>query len=137
MEAKTTTIVRLIDAPRARVYQAWLTPEDLMQWHFASEGWTTPSAKVDAHVGGKFNIRFQSPDPQVGFDFEGSFDELVESERIVYTIGDGRKVWVEFADEDGKTKVTLTLTLETQHTEEQQREGWGAMVDHLGKYLSK
>ena len=37
----------------------------------------------------------------------------------------------------GKTTITLTLTLETTHSEEQQRHGWGAMLDNLNLYLER
>ena len=44
---------------------------------------------------------------------------------------------VDFADQGGKTLVTLTLTLEPTHSEEQQREGWTAMLENLGLYLER
>jgi hypothetical protein len=53
-----------------------------------------------------------------------------------FTIGDGRPVTVTFADEGGKTRLTLLLTLETTHPEEQQREGWTAMLVNLGEHLA-
>ena len=37
----------------------------------------------------------------------------------------------------GKTLVTLTLTLESTHSEEQQRQGWGAMLVNLETYLER
>lgn len=131
----TITITRVIDAPRARVYKAFLDADDLLKWHHADESWTTPYAESDARPGGKFRIGFQSPDGKNSFDFTGTYDELVEPGRIVYTIGDGRKVWIDLKEGDGTTKVDLTLTLETRNTPEKQREGWGLMLKHLGEYL--
>jgi hypothetical protein len=37
----------------------------------------------------------------------------------------------------GKTLITLTLTLETTHSEEQQRHGWSAMLENLNLYLER
>ncbi|QQR60438.1 SRPBCC domain-containing protein [Candidatus Uhrbacteria bacterium] len=96
---------------------------------------TTPYAESDARNGGKFKIGFKSPDGKNDFDFEGVYNELVEPERIVYTIADGRPVTIVLSDEGGKTKVSLTLTLEDENSAEQQREGWGLMLKHLGEYL--
>lgn len=137
MENQTILISYLISAPRERVYKAFLTPEDLVHWSHAGDGWVTPYARVDARPGGEFHIGYQSGDGVHQFDFAGTYDELVENERIVYTIVDGRKVWVAFSDEGGKTKVDLTLTLETENTAELQRKGWTEHLVNLDAYLSK
>ncbi len=44
---------------------------------------------------------------------------------------------MEFLEKDGKTYVTLILTLENTHSEEQQRHGWGVMMDNLNTYLER
>jgi uncharacterized protein YndB with AHSA1/START domain len=134
---QTILIERVISAPRERVYKAMLDPKDLVHWHHADESWTTPYAESDARNGGKFKIGFKSPDGKNDFDFEGVYNDLVEPERIVYTIGDGRPVTILLSEEDGKTKVSLTLTLEGENSAEQQREGWGLMLKHLGEYLER
>src|ERR1700690_4603142 len=71
------------------------------------------------------------------FDFTGTYSEVKPPERIVIMIDDGRPVTVEFKEQTGKTLVTLTLTLETTHSEEQQRHGWGAMLENLNTYLER
>lgn len=129
-------IARVFDAPRALVFKCWLEPKHIVRWFYASEGWTTPYAETDVRPGGAFRIGFASPDGKSDFDFEGVFNEIVEPERLVFTIADGRPVTVTFAEDEGKTKLTLALTLETTYSEEQQREGWTAMLVHLGEYLA-
>jgi hypothetical protein len=44
---------------------------------------------------------------------------------------------VDFTEQGGKTLITLTLTLEDLHSEEQQRHGWGAMLANLETYLER
>ncbi len=129
-------ITRVFDAPLALVFKAWIEPGQLVRWFYASDGWTTPYAETDVRPGGAFRIGFASPDGKSDFDFEGVYDEVVEPERLVFTIGDGRPVTVTFVEDKGKTKLTLTLALETTHSEDQQREGWTAMLVHLGEYLA-
>jgi uncharacterized protein YndB with AHSA1/START domain len=135
--ARQIVITRVVDASRERVWEAWVKPEELMKWFYASEGWTTPFAQVDVRPNGAFSIGFQSPDRKSDFAFEGVYNEVIPPEKIVLTIGDGRPVSVVFDEEEGKTKITLTLTLEDLHSEEQQREGWTAMLVHLGEYLER
>lgn len=133
----TILISRSIAAPRARVYRAFLDPEDLVHWSHAGGGWITPYARVDAKPGGEFHIGYSSGDGSEAFDFAGTYDELVEGERISYTIADGRKVWVAFSEEEGKTRVDLTLTLETVNSADLQRQGWGEHLVNLEAYLLK
>jgi uncharacterized protein YndB with AHSA1/START domain len=133
---RVITITHTYDAPRELVFRAWIEPEHLVRWYYASEGWTTPFAETDPRPGGAFRIGFASPDGADDFVFEGVYNEVVESERIVFTIGDGRPVWVTFADDGGWTKLTLELTLENENSEELQRTGWGAMIEQLGEHLA-
>jgi uncharacterized protein YndB with AHSA1/START domain len=106
-----------------------------VHWFSAGEGWTTPYAKVDVKPGGAFDIGFKSPDGKTDFPFAGTYDEVVEPEKLSFTIGDGRPVTVLFEDLGDRTRVVLTLALETVHSEEQQRQGWTAMLVHLGDYI--
>ena len=129
-------ITHVFDAARVLVFKAWIEPEHLVQWFRASEGWTTPFAEADARPGGKYRIGFASPDGKDDFVFEGVYNEIVEPERLVFTIGDGRRVLVTFAEFERKTKLVLRLALETTSSEEQQREGWTAGLVHLGEYLA-
>ena len=141
-DVRTITITRLFDAPRALVFECWTKPEHLLHWYSAGGGWTTPHARTDPRQGGRFNIGFAGPDGKSGFDFTGTYDEVTppgpgKNGRIAFTIYDGRRVIVDFAGQGGKTLITLILTLETTHSEEQQRHGWSAMLENLNTYLER
>ena len=136
-QAQVIAIARTIDAPRALAFKAWIEPAHILHWYYASEGWTTPYAETDPRPGGAFRIGFGSPDGKNDFAFEGVYKTLSAPQKLVFTIADGRPVTVHFAEAAGKTRITIDLTLETLHSEQQQREGWGAMLDHLGQYLAK
>jgi uncharacterized protein YndB with AHSA1/START domain len=141
-DARTILITRLFDAPAALVFECWLKPEHLIHWYSAGGGWTTPYAESDGRTNGRFKIGFAPPDGKGGFDFTGVYNEVTppapgRAGRIVFTIDDGRPVTVDFADQGGKTLVSLTLTLEGTHSEEQQRHGWTAMIENLGTYLER
>jgi uncharacterized protein YndB with AHSA1/START domain len=132
---RTITITRLFDAPQSLVFASWLTPEHLVQWYNAGDGWTTPYAQTDPRTGGRFKIGFAGPDGKIAFDFTGSYNEVSAPDRLVFTIDDGRPVTVDFATEGSKTRIILTLTLENTHSEEQQRQGWSAMLANLDTHL--
>ena len=48
------TVETHVMAPLERVWAAWITPEDILCWHAASEDWRTTFATVDLREGGEF-----------------------------------------------------------------------------------
>lgn len=125
-----------VAAPRERVFDAFVTPDDLLQWHRASEDWTTPHAETDPKVGGRFNIGFGDPTGEHSFDFTGEYTEVDRPNRLAYNIDDGRKVTVDFADAgDGTTNVVWEFEPENTFPKDMQREGWNAQLTNLVNYL--
>ena len=123
-------------ADRERVYDAFLAPEGLRQWHRASDDWSTPHAETDPRVGGRFNIGYGDPTGEHTFDFTGSYTELDRPNRIAYTIDDGRKVEVNFTDAgDNRTHVQWSFEPESENPEDMQRQGWANQLTSLKRYL--
>lgn len=129
------TIETTINAPLEKVWYAWNTPEDIMKWNSASDDWHTPSSTVDLRVGGKFTSRMEAKDGSVGFDFEGTYTNVVDQELIEYSMSDGRKVSVKFVPENDQVKVIESFDPENQNPEEMQRAGWQAILDNFKKYV--
>jgi|LakMenE01Jun11ns_1017448.scaffolds.fasta_scaffold9675631_2 uncharacterized protein YndB with AHSA1/START domain len=140
MSFKTITISEEIKTTPQNLYKIYLDPQDNLCWNYASEGWTTPFAEIDAKVGGIFKIGYQSPDRKNDFTFEGKFVEMVENQKISYKIGDGRPVVITFEQNPNNpefTTINLTLALEDENTAEMQRQGWGMILKHLKDYTEK
>ncbi|MCO5219297.1 MAG: SRPBCC domain-containing protein [Thermomicrobiales bacterium] len=130
------TLRETIAATPERLYDAFLTPEDLLQWHRASEDWTTPHAMSDPVVGGKFNIGFGDPNGEYSFDFTGTYSALDHPTHIAYTIDDGRLVTIDFEDGgDGQTQVIWKFEPENTFPKEMQEQGWMAQLVNLKRYL--
>ncbi|HKO79288.1 MAG TPA: SRPBCC family protein [Chitinophagaceae bacterium] len=137
METKETTVITVestIDAPVAKVWEFWSKPEHITKWNSASDDWHTPRAENDLRVGGKFSARMEAKDGSFGFDFGGVYDTVRENEYIEYTLGDDRKVKVNFIPQGNKTKVVESFDAENTHSEEMQRGGWQAILDNFKKY---
>ena len=120
-----------------RVFDAFITEGDLMQWYHASEGWSTPYASVDPFPGGRFKIGFNDPTGLKTFDFEGSFNRVEAPNYISYTIADGRSVNITFKDRGGSTLIVEEFALETENSEEKQRAGWSAQLQNLADFLQR
>jgi uncharacterized protein YndB with AHSA1/START domain len=134
MEQKKITIQAAISADRSKVWDYWTKPEHITKWNFATEDWQCPRAENDLRPGGKYNARMEAKDGSFGFDFEAVYDEVIDQEKITYTMGDGRQATTNFEDLGGQTKVTTTFDAEGEHDAEMQRAGWQAILDNFKRY---
>ena len=132
---QTITVSAAIKAPVNKVWELWTMPEHIVKWNHASEDWHTPHAQNDIRPGGKFLWRMEARDRSFGFDFGGVYDQVKLNELITYTIGDGRKVRIIFADRDNETLVTETFEAENTNPIEMQRGGWQAILNNFRKYV--
>jgi uncharacterized protein YndB with AHSA1/START domain len=134
MAFETITVEATIEAPIERVWETWTKPEHIIHWNNASDDWFTPKAENDLRPGGKFSSRMEARDGSFGFDFEGVYDEVTDHKLISYTLGDERKVKIEFEEKGDQTLVTETFNAETQNPVEMQKAGWQAILNNFKKY---
>jgi uncharacterized protein YndB with AHSA1/START domain len=139
MEKKRTliTVEARVNAPVARVWKHWTTPEDIMQWNAASDDWHTTSATNDVRVGGKFSSRMEAKDKSFGFDFAGVYTEVRPHELLVYQMGEDRDVRVEFEPQGETTVVRETFVAEGTHSIEMQRGGWQSILNRFKDFVEK
>lgn len=130
-----TTVETAVKAPLDAVWRAWTTPDDIMRWNAASDDWHTSAAAVDLRVGGAFSSRMEAKDGSMGFDFEGTYTEVVFQERIAYAMDDGRTVDVTFAAEGDAVRVRETFDAESTNPVDLQRQGWQAILDSFARYV--
>ena len=76
------TLVRVINAPRERVFRAWVDARQLAQW-WGPKGFTNPVCEVDARHGGRMRIDMRAPDGTV-YPMTGIFREIIAPERLVF-----------------------------------------------------
>jgi len=136
METTNKTLITVettVNAPIEKVWKLWTAPEHITKWNNASDDWHTPFAENDLRVGGKFVARMEAKDGSFGFDFGGVYDEVKENELIEYTIGDGRKVIINFTGNGNGTKVVEGFEAESTNSIELQRGGWHAILDNFKK----
>jgi uncharacterized protein YndB with AHSA1/START domain len=131
---KTITVETLVHAPIEKVWHDFTDPEAIVLWNNASDDWHTTKAENDVREGGAFLSRMEAKNGSAGFDFGGVYNTVIPHERLAYTMGDGRKVDVAFAQEGDNVRVTETFDMENENTEEKQREGWQAILDNFKAY---
>ena len=107
------TVETIVNAPNEDVWRAWTTPEDIKQWNAASEDWHTTRASADLRAGGSFSSRMEAKDGGMGFDFAGTYTNVVANELIERSFGE-RTLRVEFSA--GASGVTVRETFDAEST---------------------
>lgn len=132
MKIRVETIVK---SDIGSVWDAWNTPEDIMNWNASSEDWHTTSSSVDLREGGKFSSRMEAKDGSMGFDFSGIYTRIVDHHLVEYELEDGRSVKIEFIEEDEFVKVIETFDAEPSSSPDMQRDGWQAILNNFARYV--
>jgi uncharacterized protein YndB with AHSA1/START domain len=143
-------VMRVFDAPRKMVFDAWAEPKQLVQW-FGPEGFTTTIETFDFREGGEWVMVMHGPD---GTNYPGSilFTEITAPEVIAYFQRGGREgdEEVEFHstvtfEEIGPEKTRLTIRMEFASSEERDEnvrnygsiEGGRQTLERLAMFLTK
>ncbi len=133
METTKITISVIVNASIETAWNTWTNPNDIIRWNTASDGWHTTKAENDLRTGGKFSYRMEAKDGSMGFDFAGVYENVVSHQHITYSMGDGRKVTIDFSAENNKTNVVETFEAEPTHSTELQQSGWQAILNNYKK----
>jgi uncharacterized protein YndB with AHSA1/START domain len=136
--AEEVVISRTYDAPKKLVFEAWSSGERLARW-WGPYGFSAPECEVDFKSGGKLAIRMTGH----GMDhwMRGQFDEIVEGERIAFTVRvDGLdqdiRATVTFEEAGGKTTMTVRQTVPRNSMMARgQQQGWTEQMEKLAKLL--
>lgn len=136
-------IRRVFDAPRAMVFEAWTQSALAAHW-WGPQGFTITSCTMDVRPGGTYRISMRSPEGTVHTK-RGVYREVVPDERLVFTYawedaagrpGHETVVTVRFADEDGKTRLTLHQALfESVASRDSHQGGWTSCMERFAQYL--
>ena len=128
------TIETLVRAPIDKVWRAYTSPEDIIQWNSASDDWHTTSSSVELRVGGIFSSRMEAKDGSFGFDFAGTYTKIIPNELIEYAFGD-RSASVQFMQTSDGVKVRITFVAETEHSVEEQEQGWQSILNKFASHV--
>ena len=128
------TVQTTVHAPVEKVWEYWSAPEHITKWNNASDDWHSPRSENDLRTGGKFSTRMEAKDGSMGFDFGGVYDDVKINELIEFTMGDGRKVTINFSSRGDETNIVETFDAEDTYSIEMQRGGWQAILDNFKKY---
>ena len=129
------TVETLVKASLPRTWQAWNNPDDIVRWNAASADWHTTRSTVDLREGGTFTARMEAKDGSMGFDFGGTYTRVEPQRLIEFVMDDQRTVTIEFTEEAQGVRVRETFDAENTFSEDQQRQGWQAILDNFARHV--
>lgn len=108
-------ITRIFDAPREQVFKAWTDPDEVAAWYGpAHMEVPRDSVRIDARVGGRWEVTMVPRGGGEGFAIAYEIVELVEPELLIMRSApmpghrDGTVVRVQLHDHGPKTRMTLS-----------------------------
>ena len=124
-----------ISANLNKVWDYYTNPKHITKWNFADPSWHCPNAENDLRKGGKYHARMEAKDGSFGFDFEAIYDEVIDRERLEYTMSDGRKASFLIKFIDNQTEVKIRFDAEDENPVEMQIQGWQSILNNFKLYV--
>lgn len=128
------TVATTVNTSVQKVWAYFTQPQHITQWNQASPDWHCPKAENDLRIAGKFSSTMAAKDGSFSFDFWGIYDDILENELIMYTMGDGRKATITFASNGDVTEVVTNFEPEQENSLELQQGGWQAILNSFKNY---
>src|SRR5690606_6719147 len=113
-----------VNAPREEVWANFTQPHHIVNWNHASKDWICTRAENNLKVNEKFSFGMAAKDGSLSFNMEGLYTELIQPQRIAYTLLDNRKVEIKFISIGNKTKIIQQFEPETTNSLQAQQQGW-------------
>jgi uncharacterized protein YndB with AHSA1/START domain len=139
------TITRVFDAPRERVWKEWIEPERFADWFGGGDAEIPLSTvSMDVKPGGSWSATMFAGPERREIRWKGEYREVVEPERLVFTLSDQRGedafelVIVVFTDlGDGRTEMFFRqLGRLSAEVYERAGQGWSIFFDRIAEHLA-
>lgn len=144
--AITLDVSKDMPVPVARLYQAWVSPDDLKQW-WHPMGNILQHAVTEPKTGGPVEYAFATDSGEHSFTIKGTYKDVQPEKQLVYswnwevpsaTVGDSDYL-LTIRFESAGSGSRLSVTQENFTSEESvhpHRDGWEKALTELQQYLS-
>jgi uncharacterized protein YndB with AHSA1/START domain len=138
-------ITRIFDAPRERVWKEWTEPAPFADWFGGGEAEVPlTSVTMDVKAGGSWRATMFAGPERLEIRWKGSYREVVEPERLVFTISDQpgddtfELIIVVLRDlGDGRTEMRFQQLGRMSAAQYKAAEsGWSTFFDRMDEHLT-
>lgn len=134
----TLEVNRVIDAPRDRLFDAWLDPETLTRFMTPADNMHVSEVRSDARVGGRFLVMMVRDGKDL--PHEGTYKTIDRPNRLEFTWesphskAEDSTVTIDFMEVPGGTDVRLRhVRFVSEQSLNGHRAGWTAILAALGQ----
>lgn len=121
------------------VFDAWLDPENVGKWLFATPSGKIVRVEIDARVGGTYDIVDRRDGEDVAHT--GEYIEIDRPRRLVFTFSvkkysnDAARVTIDIVPLETGCELTLTQTMRTEMAEyaDRTKKGWADILEGLAR----
>ena len=143
----TLVITRLFDAPRERVFDAWLDPKQISKW-IGPRTVRAEAQILEPKVGGRYRIHMRREDGAEGPIVGGVYREIRRPEKLVFTWmwdtahpmgheGHETIITLTFKGVGAKTEMTLHQEVfDSTASRDSHNQGWTVSFEKLAELLS-
>lgn len=148
LDDKTLRLVRVFNAPRERVFDAWVVEDNFIQW-MCPPNVHVDEVTLDVRPGGAWCLRGRN-ETKGNFLTSGTYVEVKRPERLVFTWahhatddlasprGHETTVHLEFRALGDKTELTLIHgPFADEPSVKAHNQGWDGSLDKLDSYLRR
>lgn len=128
------TVQVQVSAPLEKVWEYFNGVEHYAGWSFASADWGAKGIENMLTVGGKIKVHNFAKDNSMEFYFEGQYTRVERYKNLEFTLSDGRRVRVEFEQNNNGVLVRESFDPEQDNPVEYQKAGWQAYLDNFKSY---
>jgi uncharacterized protein YndB with AHSA1/START domain len=139
------TITRVFDAPRERVWREWTEPVSFADW-FGGPDSEVPLSTVsmDVRPGGSWRLTMFAGHGRHEIHWKGEFREVVEPERLVFTVSDqpgedAYELVIVVLTELGDGRTEMLFQQRGRMAAEQYEragQGWSSFFDRIAERLA-
>lgn len=116
------------------MWKIWNDTKDILNWYHANDEWECSSVENNLEEGNTFSYQLQAKDGSMGFDFAGTYVDIIEPHYISYRLGDDRTSEINFIEEEDSTRIEQAFDAVGTNDPEMQRAGWQAILNNFKKY---